>query len=203
VRTALVLSMILVSATVSHSVDPFDHYIAQVKAYQPSPLVRNFAEECGVALNNRVPKYAVTGTGTWTISRNLPQDVYNLESDSFDTAEMWTGDNGARVLNWWDIDLEQNIDTLFCLDSSGRVRFLEATNWTFRDEDSSTIEWVYKQRRNFDSHGALLSKTGHFEDVNGKPIHPVLTKDDAASFDWVPKGTSLKDFGLEGIWPKN
>ena len=156
----------------------------------------------GAPANQSHPRYALS-VGSWEASKNLPREVYAAESDFLSTAELRVGSNGAKVLNLWTIDLEQDINTRFCFAPDGHLRFLDAANYTFNSESSEIVSWVYKQRRTFDSDGRVKSKSGHFEDGQGQKVSPPpMDADEEKSFDWVPSGRTLQELGLPAAWER-
>jgi len=201
-RAVALIGLALLGTSFSHSSDPFDRYIASVKAGRPLPSVRSIADECGVSIEKSRPRYALNN-GTWRISKNLTKDVYDAATDYLSTAELWTGTNGSKVLNLWSVDLGQDVSVLYCLDSNGRIRLIDSVQWAFREEGTHTVDWIYKQYRRFSPDGKLVEKTGHFEDNYGKPIpSPKLDADQAKNYDWLPSGTTLKEMDLPKEWQK-
>ena len=189
-------------SSASHSSNPFDLYIAQIKSGKTAHSLKEFALSCGVPANQSHPRYALS-VGSWEASKNLPREVYAAESDFLSTAELRVGSNGAKVLNLWTIDLEQDINTRFCFAPDGHLRFLDAANYTFNSESSEIVSWVYKQRRTFDSDGRVKSKSGHFEDGQGQKVSPPpMDADEEKSFDWVPSGRTLQELGLPAAWER-
>jgi hypothetical protein len=67
--------------------DPFDRYLAAVKANHPDTSLRRFATQCKIDLSQVQPRFAVSSGGDWLYVKNLAKGLSSLESDFYSTAE--------------------------------------------------------------------------------------------------------------------
>ena len=189
----VVLALFAGSAAASTK-DPFDGYMASIKNHQPEARLTDFAKSCGVSLD-AIPVYGVSTNGKWYKTTNLAKGVYNTESDYFATAAIWSANGKARLIDFWSLSLDigSEINVLYCLSPSGRVRIVDVVNNTVPMAGES-VGWIYKQRIVFDVNGKTINKSGHFVDALGRTVKkPKLDEDDSASFDWIPEPSVVLD----------
>jgi hypothetical protein len=168
--------------------DPFNSYLNSIKEHRTPPGFASFASECGFDAKSANPIYAVRVDKRWVLSRNLAKAIDDIESDFFSSSEVWTKEGKARVIILWSLELDvgSEVRTMACVNDAGKPSKLHVTNWSF-PVNGGKPDWIHQQSETFDQTGKLVSKEGHFEDLNGEHIRPPkLDIDGQGSFDWVP-----------------
>lgn len=183
----LALVAIVLAGSASTPSFPFDRYIDSVKNHRPTVQVEQFVNACGFSINGKQPIYTLGGH--WTISNNLPKDVYDAESDFLTTAEFWKQDGAASAVNMWATDAESEQNTMFCFSSNGTIRFIQSTQWSLPYEGNGkwSYGWGYEQHLVFNSYGKLVHKAGRFVNQKGDVVAaPKLSEEERKDFDFVP-----------------
>jgi hypothetical protein len=192
----LALASLLFAASgpsVSHFVDPFDSYMAAVKANTLQPGLREFASECGVDLPQTARKFAIGGN-SWQPVKNLPKSVYDLESDYFTTGE-FRNSAERRFAVIWSMDLETEIRFSYCFDQKGVIQFADSRVWEISQPDHTG--WSFARRWVLNEAGRLTPQPGKFYSLSGRPISkPKLEEDEQKHIDWSGAANSLGDLKL-------
>ena len=185
--STLAFVAIVLAGALPISSNPFDRYIDSVKNHRPTAQVEQFVRACGFSTNGKQPIYTLSGN--WTISKDLPKDVYDAESDFLTTAEFWKQDGVASVVNLWTTDAESAQNTMFCFGSDGAIRFIQSTQWSLPYEGNGkwSYGWGYEQHLAFNSDGRLAHKAGSFINQKGDAAAaPKLDEQERKDFDFVP-----------------
>ncbi|HWF67588.1 MAG TPA: hypothetical protein VN670_09790 [Acidobacteriaceae bacterium] len=185
--SGLAFIAVVLAGSASIFLSPFYRYIDSVKRHHPSARVEQFVSACGFSTNGKQPIYTLGGH--WTISKDLPKDVYDAESDSLTTAEFWKQDGVASVVNLWATDIESEQNTMFCFGPNRAIRFVQSTQWSLPYDGNGkwSYGWIYEQHLAFTSDGKLSRKTGNFMNQKGDVVAaPKMDEEERKDFDFVP-----------------
>ncbi len=165
-------------------INPFQRYLAGLKANRPEAALIRFASECGVDINLVSPKYAQNPAGTWIPHKDLSRVFIDQETDSYATAAVWHIDDIIMVEYWGMVlDTGNYYRTYSCLQNRV-ITFEEETDWlipplTDERERGSYPAWGLEQHRQIGKDGKYEIVSHHFVDAYGRPIKaPKLNADD-------------------------
>ena len=188
--------MVVTSSSVKMPSYPFDDYISGVKRDLPTTRITQFATECGTPITALLPIRGIGGYSKavpWKLSRNLPKDVYDMESDFLSTAEIWRLHRTPRVIDIWSTDAEIEEEDMFCLERDGTVKFMKKVYWALPSDGLGW--WEFRQDQRFNANGKWVVTPGRFFDMNGHPLStPKLDSDDESNIRRIIDTRKLNDF---------
>jgi hypothetical protein len=189
-----ILPFLLMVSGVGLAQTPFDRYMGSVKAHRSEPRFTKAALACGFDPSRAQAVYGATVGDTLHRTPNFPKGVYNLESDFFWTAALWSQDGQPRLLDVWSVDDSVIFETnaIVCLDTEGKPSKMQVTNWSIPIEPNAA-GWSYRQSILLNASGRIIQRSGSFLDVElSKTIaKPHLDADDEKSYAWVPDRSML------------
>jgi len=180
--------------------DPFNRYLAGVKAGRPEAALVRFAGECGVDIRATSPRYADRPDNSWVQVRDLSKGIHGLETDFFATVSVWKQSDLILVEMWvMELDVASESRILYCLDKR-KITMMESADWTLPITEQNRREnpgWGCEQRWRVSAAGAF-DKTFHgFVDSGEKPITPPrLDAETQEELNWEPKVRIWNDLKL-------
>jgi len=177
-------------------VDPFQLYLASLKASPPEPSLLRFADECGVNVRTIVPRYAQSPSENWVLVKDLSKALEDQETDFYATVAVWHAGDGILLEQWgMELDTGNYFRRLSCFQAQ-RIRFLEEVDWSIppvEDEGQRAAypAWGFEQHRKVGKNGKLMIVFSSFVDALDQPAK--TPKLDAES------SKSLKNLQAAGI----
>jgi hypothetical protein len=179
--------------------DPWDRYLAAVRANRPEPSLVRFAAECGVGVEQSRAKFAVNPGSEWSPVRDIAQGVKSLDSDFFSTAQIWFGGNRVFVEIWaLSLDVGSEARIYHCFVDRKEEQVLAVT-WKLPlvKDSPEEIAWGYQQQWERATDGRMQRKQSGFVDEDLRPIRrPKLDDDAKKSLEWSPIMNTLDDLKL-------
>jgi len=159
---------------------PLEGYITGLRQHKINGVAAGFATICGVKLNEASHRFAFANddAGRWKIVPSLPEAYDNLEMDLVGTAEVWKNPAGTVVEEWQAaLDVGGFGRTLYCFDTTGRLKALDSTNYQISDDGRT---WGMHERWLANADGTFRADIPfEFVGLDDKPIsRPKLDEDD-------------------------
>jgi hypothetical protein len=186
----LALGLLLYPAF-AQSVPPtaFDRYVKSVKTHSPQQRFVKAAVACGLDLTKSHTNYGTNSGLRFYRTQNFAKSVYDLESDFFSTAALWTEGDRARMIDFWSIDDSEGseMESIICLDDQARAKDMQITRWSYPMEDGFP-GWVYERHIKFGPNGAIVNDTSGFKDLSLLRTikKPKLEADEESGLKWFP-----------------
>ncbi len=175
---------------------PFSRYVGSVATHRPEQRFMRAALACGLDPNRGRAVYGAAVGDALLRTPDFPKAVYNLESDFFWTAALWSKNGRPLLLDFWSVDDSVIVETnaVVCLDKDGRPSGMQVTTWSLPVEPGSS-GWSYVQSRSLNVGGKTIQRKGSFMDVGlNKAIpKPHLDSDEEKSYDWIPEQSTLRE----------
>jgi hypothetical protein len=187
-NAAALASLLFIGVAASPNQSPFDRYLTAVHHHRIEASESAFLKKCGVDASGAKRVLGVGDNGSWRRTNDPSKAMSHLETDFFNTVEVWSQNGQARVVNFWalELDVGSENNTTYSLDAAGRIQFAQSTN-AYTPTDGGPGGWTYRQQLQFDDQGTIVRKTGSFINERGEPIpNPKLDADGQKNFDWVP-----------------
>jgi hypothetical protein len=145
-RTARIFTMCmlpwLAAAAYAQSTGPFDRYLAANKTGVVDARVSAFAHTCIDSPAKPKKIYLYTEQNSWLTTPSIHSAFASYDVGDANSAEVWFYGGHPRVVYLWEVDLEYERDTLFCMDEKGEVtravsRFFPSASGEPREH------WIY------------------------------------------------------------
>jgi len=179
--TRLLAAFLLLGAAVSASAQstaPFNSYLALVEAGKVDARVETFARSCA---NNEIKparKFFYTEQSNWLPAKDIHFAFAGYVTGVANTAEVWEYAGVPRVVYLWEVDLEYQRDTMFCLNKAGDVT--KSISRFFPSQSGEPREhWTYVRTTRPGQHDNTWQTVGVYEDERGKRmVNPDLSSED-------------------------
>lgn len=173
---ALILAASLTAAAQSDA--PFNRYLATAESGKPDARVAAFARSCDDTEIKPVRKFFYTEQNDWLPAKDLHFAFAGYDTGDANTAEVWEYVGIPRVIYLWEVDLEYQRDTLFCLNKTGDIT--KAVSRFFPSESGEPREhWIYIHTVKPGQRVNLWESLGVYEDARGKHLDkPELSSED-------------------------
>jgi hypothetical protein len=181
----------------THLSDPFDRYLAGVKANHRDSSLRGFATQCKIGLSQVQPKFAVSVGGDWRSVKNLAKGLSSLESDFYSTAEVWKAGNRILVEIWSiSADVGSEVRIYRCFDN-GKLLQAESIDWNVPLDQADPPAWGYSRRWERAANDRMQIAKSEFVDGLERTIpKPKLDAEGERSLKWQPSLGSLSELRL-------
>ncbi len=186
--SVLIVVMLGSSYSYARDADPYVIYMHSVRQHQVAPGIKDFAEACGYSIAGNRPIYGVNLDDKWKLTRNPTRRSADQATDFFSIAEIWMQGKNPRIVNIWSIegDVGSELNLMYCLDDTGRVRFIESKSISIPVVGPLT-GWNYERRIVWDTNGQVHVQGAHFVDLKARNITPPkLEPDEMKSLDEIP-----------------
>lgn len=194
---------------IAQSSAPFNRYLALAEAGKDDPRVIAFARACYNSEIRPRKKILYTEQNDWLPARDLNFAFAGYVTGDANTAEVWLYAGVPRVIYLWEVDLEYQRDTLFCLNKTGDIT--KAISRFFPSQSGEPREhWIYIHTVKPTSHVNSWWSNGVYEDSRGKRLeNPELSNEDRDfiagerpyhylnDFDFAPRLVSQPDSAPE------
>jgi hypothetical protein len=164
--------------SLAQSAAPFNRYLALAEAGKDDTRIVAFAHACYDTEIRPVKQYFYTEQNDWLPAKDLSFAFAGYDTGDANTAEVWSYAGYPRVIYLWEVDLEYQRDTLFCLNKSGDVT--KALSRFFPSESGEPREhWIYIHTVKPGQRVNLWESVGVYEDAHGKRLdRPDLSSED-------------------------
>jgi hypothetical protein len=189
------------SAQATQHRDPWDRYLAAVRANRPEPSLVRFAADCGVDVEQVRAKFAVNPGSEWSPVNDIALGVKSLDSDFFSTAQIWF-DGNRVVLEIWTLSLDVGSEArIYHWFVDHQEEQVLAVAWNLPLVDSpGAISWGYLQKWKLGAERRMQRQQARFVDENLRPIRrPKLDDDAKKSLEWSPIIETLDDLNLPAV----
>jgi outer membrane protein assembly factor BamA len=206
-----ILPVLVLFAGMGHSIsfaqaiqhrDPFDRYLAAVRANRPEPSLVRFAADCGIDVEQVRAKFAVNPGSEWSPVNDIALGVKSLDSDFFSTVQIWF-DGNRVVLELWalSLDVGSEVRIYHCfVDRKEKQALAVAWNLPLLKDSPEEIAWGYQQRWERATDGRMQRKQSGFVNERLQSIpQPQLGKDAKKSLEWSPIIDTLDDLRLPPV----
>ncbi len=176
---ALPISCFVISASaVAQSTAPFNRYLAAAESGKQDPRITAFVRECDDTEIKPVKKVFYTEQNDWLAAKDLHFAFAGYDTGDANTAEVWQFAGSVRVIYLWEVDLEYQRDTLFCLNRAGEVT--KAVSRFFPSQSGEPREhWTYINTVKPVGRENMWQSIGVYEDARGKHMDkPELSTED-------------------------
>jgi hypothetical protein len=165
-------------AASAQSAAPFNRYLASAEAGKVDTRLDTFARACVSGDAKPARKFFYTEQSNWLPVKDLHFAFAGYVTGVANSAEVWEFAGVPRVVYQWEVDLEYQRDTLFCLNKSGDVT--KAVSRFFSSQAGDSEEnWVYVRTTRRGQHENTWQTVGVYQDQNGKRIaDPDLSSED-------------------------
>src|SRR5580700_5098261 len=111
----LLLMMFVCGLCLAQSTAPFNRYLALAEAGKADARVETFAHGCVNSDTKPARNFFYTEQSNWLPTNDLHFTFAAYVTGDANTAEVWKYAGVPRVVYLWEVDLEYQRDTLFCL----------------------------------------------------------------------------------------
>jgi hypothetical protein len=162
----------------AQSTAPFNRYLANVESSKQDPRITAFVHACSDTEIKPVTKFFYTEQNDWLPAKDLHFAFAGYQTGDANTAEVWQFAGVTRVVYLWEVDLEYQRDTLFCLNKTGDVT--RAVSRFFPSQSGEPREhWIYVHTTKPGAHVNMWESLGNYEDTHGKHLDkPELSTED-------------------------
>jgi hypothetical protein len=165
-------------ASFAQSTAPFNKYLALAEAGKTDPRVESFARTCG---NNDIKpshSFFYTENNDWLPAKDIHFAFAGYVTGDANTAEVWEYAGAPRVVYLWEVDMEYQRDTLFCLNKGGDVT--KSVSRFFPSQSGEPREhWIFIRTTRPGQHDNTWQTVGVYENERGKRIaNPDLSSED-------------------------
>jgi hypothetical protein len=166
------------SAAQAQSSGPFHRYIAEVRADTTDPRLAAFAHSCVTTTAKPEKIYLYTVQNSWLLTNTMVSAFVDYSTGDANTAEVWKYDGVPRVVYRWEVDMEYERDSLFCMDKTGEVtravsRFFPSSSGEPREH------WTYVHTVRPGPHVNVWESMGIYEDAKGSHLtNPEVSSED-------------------------
>ena len=174
----LLFSIAAAGSAQGQSAGAFHHYIAEVRANQVDPRLSAFARGCVAGTVRPEKIYLYTVQNSWLLTNTMISAFVDYTTGDANTAEVWKYDGVPRVVYRWEVDMEYERDTLFCLNTEGEVtrsvsRFFPSSSGEPREH------WIYVRTVKRGSRENMWDSIGIYEDAHGTRLsNPEVSSED-------------------------
>ena len=178
-RAAISLSTLVISyACLAQSAAPFNQYLELAKAGKVDARVETFAHACVKGDIKPGRKFFYTAQSNWLPTNDLHLVFAGYVTGDANTSEVWQYGGVPRVVYLWEVDLEYQRDTLFCLNKAGDVT--KSVSRFFPSQSGEPREhWVYVRTTRPGQHDSTWQTVGVYQDESGKRLaNPDLSSED-------------------------
>lgn len=158
-------------AGVAHaqSTGPFDRYLAANKTGAVDARVSAFAHTCTDSTAKPKKIYLYTEQNSWLTTPSIHSAFASYDVGDANSAEVWFYGGHPRVVYLWEVDLEYERDTLFCIDASGEVthavsRFFPSASGEPREH------WIYVHSVKPGPRVNMWESIGTYQDARGNRL---------------------------------
>ena len=167
----------------NRQIDPFQRYLAGLKANQPEAAFVRFADECGVDIKAAAPRYAQSPSEKWVPVKDMSKVLKDQETDFYATVAVWHMEDKIMVEQWgMELDTGNYFRRFYCLQRQ-RISLFEEVDWSIpplenEKERASYPAWGFEQHRKVGKDGRLEIVLHRFVDVFEQPVKaPKLNAD--------------------------
>ena len=156
--------------------DPFDRYLAGLKANHPEDVLVRFAANCGVDIESIKPRFAQSPQDNWVLVNDLSNALKDQETDFYATVAIWHAADRILIEQWgMELDTGNYSRHLICLQRQ-KIIFFESSDWTIPPVETAQQRaaypaWGYEQRWNISTNGRYEKVLSRFIDVDEHPIN--------------------------------
>ena len=156
---------------------PFNHYLTSLKFPAGDARATAFARACPGPANKLQREFFYT-EGDWVRTPDLHATLAGYTTGDATTAEVWFAGDVPRAIYLWEVDLEYQRDSLFCLDNTGTVT--KAVSRFFPSASGEPREhWVYIRTTHPGPGDSVWVSIAHYEDAPGNKLsEPSLSAED-------------------------
>ncbi len=176
---ALLLALAAPIAAQAQTTMPFNRYLASLRTGGDA-RANAFARNCiGAAYPKAKREVLYTEGEAWIKTPDLLAALGGYDTGDANTAEVWLVNGTPRAVYLWEVDLEYQRDSLFCIAPNGD----EITHALSRFFPSASGEprehWIYIHSVKPGPHVNVWVSTDYYEDKAGKRLdHPELSAED-------------------------
>jgi hypothetical protein len=162
----------------AQSTAPFNRYLALAEAGKTDPRVESFARACVTGASKPERSFFYTVQNDWLPVNDLHSAFATYVTGHANTAAVWQYDGIPRVVYLWEVDMEYQRDTLFCLNKAGDVT--KSISRFFPSQSGEPRErWTYVRTMRPGQHSNTWQTIGVYEDEHGKRmVDPDLSSED-------------------------
>lgn len=177
----LLVSLLLPSLAAvagAQSSGPFDRYIAASKTGKVDARLTAFAQSCVTGTAKPKKIYMYTEQNAWLSTGSLSSAFAAYDVGDANSAEIWIYGGHPRVVYLWEVDLEYERDTLFCMTADGEItrsisRFFPSASGEPREH------WIYVHSVRPGPRVNMWESHGTYEDVHGTKLgKPEVSSED-------------------------
>ncbi len=175
---ALCLLPWLAAAAHAQSNSPFDRYLAASKTGATDARLSSFAHTCVSSASRPKKIYLYTEQNAWLTTPTLNAAFSAYDVGDANSAEVWFYGGHPRVVYLWEVDLEYERDTMFCLDAQGEVthavsRFFPSASGEPREH------WIYVHTVKPGPRVNMWESYGVYQDAKGNRLgKPEVSSED-------------------------
>jgi hypothetical protein len=175
------LSLAFLLSTAARAQLTFEEYLVGLKAHHPGPDVTQMAELCGVQINEVKPRYAIRTDQHWVSRGGLLAVDQEVQTDLFDTAQIWNASDGGSLAVLWYIaaDIAEESELILCVSPHGYVSSL--LNQTTEIPADGSKGWTYREQVHFLPDGQLSKRTAGFVNEKGDLTAPPVLEAETKS----------------------
>lgn len=157
---------------------PFNQYLSLAEAGKNDSRTEAFVHACVTGNSKLAQNFFYTEQSTWLPTNDLHFAFAGYVTGDANTAEVWEYAGVPRVVYLWEVDMEYQRDTLFCLNKAGDVT--KAVSRFFPSQSGEPREhWIYVRTTKPEQHENTWQTVGVYEDERGKRIaNPDLSSED-------------------------
>jgi hypothetical protein len=199
---AMLCSACLLGSVVHAQTDaPFNRYLATVEAGKQDQRMSEFARTCHDTEIKPNRSFFYTEQNEWLPAQNLNFAFAGYTTGDANTAEVWEYAGSLRVIYLWEVDLEYQRDTLFCVKKSGDIT-LSVSRFFPTQSGDPREHWIYFHTVKPALHQGSWVSIGIFKDDRGHRLgNPELTSEDSDFIAGERSYHYLNDFDFASLIP--
>jgi len=175
---ALSISCLVNAAAVAQSTAPFNQYLATVEVGRQDARMAEFARHCHDTEVKPNRSFFYTEQNDWLPLRDIGFAFAGYTTGDANMAEVWEYAGSYRVIYLWEVDLEYQRDTLFCLDKAGDITLAESRFFPTQSGDPRE-HWIYFHTVRPGPGQNIWVSAGTYKDAHGHKLNsPDLTSED-------------------------